>query len=75
MKKAAFTNLFFLFTITLFFNHLYADNTSVALLKAQLKSSTTDSAKVRIYIELSEVCDHKDILSYCVKAIQISEKL
>lgn len=52
----------------------FGQKTVVDSLLNCIKKAGTDSARVRIYIELSDVCEESDILKYTEPAIRIAEK-
>ena len=59
----------------LLITNLLLSQNQVDSLKQLLQSAKTDTVKLRLYSQLSEVCDESDIPLYTLPAIKIADKL
>jgi len=54
---------------------LFSQSGELDSLKSLLKTSKEDTNKAKIFLQLSEICDEKDILKYAEEGLRLSEKL
>ena len=54
---------------------VFSQPNEVDSLKNLLKNSSQDTAKLRLYVALSDICNEDEILSFTTPALQIADKL
>ncbi len=65
----------FIYILFLFVSLQLRSQKQVDSLKLLLKHATSDTLKLKLYSQISEVCDEKDIALYTKPGIELSEKI